>query len=1465
MDSIKYNKMIDREYIRNIRDSELQIRMHLDGGANRSVTDDLRLLNNIRNIPDYTMFGAQKGEATIKCTKVGYMKLMCRGRGVLNVKTFYSPNISETILSPGDITQSSDNNFAVWDQQCNHDTKSGYFRFSSKTGLQNATVDTKLINGLWYASQSILDCVRPEYDDWYETPDSTTPILRQLSKAALHELWHQRLCHPGETVTNAVSRTCEGVPNLSHGRNAFFKCETCMRAKMRKINKSHLQPNTRESRINGPGQMFHMDFGFVRGSDFKEEDKDGKIITSRDGYNSYLIIVDRYSSYTWIMLSRSKDPPIEFVKSFLDMHKDKRCTMGRVRTDQGGELWASSEFQKVIRDATCVLEPTGAGDPAQNGKAETPNKTFGNMMRGMLYNAGLGSQYWSYALLHAVYVKNRLPHSAHHMRRSPYEVYTGIKPNLSMLRVWGCRVVVKNPQIKLAKLDDNTSKGIFLRYTATDKNIVYLDLATNQEKIASHVIFDEANFTKGSLTPGAEALKYSGVNEKQPLQSQETKIKVKKLHDHATLPIRATATSAGLDLYAPDNFQIKGKCTKMIPIGVAMSIPKGMYGRIAPRSGLTVKRDIDVKAGVVDNDFRGELTVVLRNMGNNTQEFNRGDKIAQVILEKYSDDQPVQWSLELDETVRNKGAFGSTDAKVRQIKVKDQDNIVLSDNPYGPTLEVQCKIKGNDPTLGLELNSTSKTDTLTLIHCKKGTPAARIPRWRSQLRNAVLMEVNGERVKSIQDVLRTIAHLKLKMESSKRKRKDVTLLFRTVEKVSVHPQRGIPQMYYDQLNIVAQHQLELEEQAEIMLEYESNQDEYEEKWKSQIRKLSDEDDRANVPDQKNAKVVEKLTRRILMQRDDWDDWRKSEAKQLQQYEQQGMFGEPQPRPTKANILSLLWTYLIKADGTKKARCCCNGNPGRKGSITLAHTYAACVEQPAQRVYWGLVSIKNFIAIGADASNAFAEAPPPKAPLYVLVDKPYREWYKQTTGKNIPKGHVLIVHHAIQGHPESPRLWSTFIDEIIQNKLCFTPTTHEKCLYKGTFEGKEVLFLRQVDDFSVAAENEEICNKVIEEVSKHLRAPLKNLGLVTRFNGVEVMQTKHFIKLHNLQYIEKVLKRHGWLHDTYKPPRLPVPMRSDSKYLLELENAQGPNDDKEKMKLELQMKFNYRQALGEILYAMVTCRPDISIAITKLSQYSQNPAEIHYVALKNVFRYLRHTKEDGLVFWRNKEFICKHIQFKPLPYMHSDAIIQKEIQEYAHHKYENGKIIGFVDSDWAGDTSHRRSITGIAILFAGAVIAYKSRIQKTIALSSTEAEFVAACEAGKVILYLRTILEEMGVDQDEATLLYEDNQGALLMANAQQPTRRTRHVETVAFALQDWIARDLLNMTYIESSKNGADGMTKPLPRVLFYKHFDVLMGRNIPRQFQHMNKNKYMKEERKTEKEKERVKEGSDTTMNTRD
>jgi hypothetical protein len=96
----------------------------------------------------------------------------------------------------------------------------------------------------------------------------------------------------------------------------------------------------------------------------------------------------------------------------------------------------------------------------------------------------------------------------------------------------------------------------------------------------------------------------------------------------------------------------------------------------------------------------------------------------------------------------------------------------------------------------------------------------------------------------------------------------------------------------------------------------------------------------------------------------------------------------------------------------------------------------------------------------------------------------------------------------------------------------------------------------------------------------------------------------------------------------------------------------------------------------------------------------------------------------------------------------------------------------VDSDWGGDTSHRWSVTGLILRLAGLTIVYKTKYQDTVSLSTTEAEFTAAVDVGKAILYVRSILDEINVPQEEATTLFIDSNGAIMMGNAQQSMQRT---------------------------------------------------------------------------------------------
>lgn len=138
------------------------------------------------------------------------------------------------------------------------------------------------------------------------------------------------------------------------------------------------------------------------------------------------------------------------------------------------------------------------------------------------------------------------------------------------------------------------------------------------------------------------------------------KIQIKKLYPDAIIPTQARKGDAGYDLYALEGVNLKKGERNKIPTGICVAIPDGYYGRIAPRSGLAYKNGIDVLGGVVDSAYRGEIGIILINLGeNDTFEISRGDKIAQLIIEKCHD---VEWiDVEvLPESDRGTGGFGST-------------------------------------------------------------------------------------------------------------------------------------------------------------------------------------------------------------------------------------------------------------------------------------------------------------------------------------------------------------------------------------------------------------------------------------------------------------------------------------------------------------------------------------------------------------------------------------------------------------------------------------------------------------------------------------------------------------------------------------------------------------------------------------------------------------------------------------
>jgi dUTP pyrophosphatase len=148
--------------------------------------------------------------------------------------------------------------------------------------------------------------------------------------------------------------------------------------------------------------------------------------------------------------------------------------------------------------------------------------------------------------------------------------------------------------------------------------------------------------------------------EPQKVDESQFSLCVKKLTSDAILPVRGSSLAAGYDLSSSADCTVKPWSRMLIPTQLAIRVPLGTYGRIAPRSGLSVKHNIDIGAGVIDHDYNGHVQIVLINSGDNEFVIKKGDRIAQLIIEQIRTDLPVKEVMTLPETDRGNKGFGST-------------------------------------------------------------------------------------------------------------------------------------------------------------------------------------------------------------------------------------------------------------------------------------------------------------------------------------------------------------------------------------------------------------------------------------------------------------------------------------------------------------------------------------------------------------------------------------------------------------------------------------------------------------------------------------------------------------------------------------------------------------------------------------------------------------------------------------
>ena len=209
---------------------------------------------------------------------------------------------------------------------------------------------------------------------------------------------------------------------------------------------------------------------------------------------------------------------------------------------------------------------------------------------------------------------------------------------------------------------------------------------------------------------------------------------------------------------------------------------------------------------------------------------------------------------------------------------------------------------------------------------------------------------------------------------------------------------------------------------------------------------------------------------------------------------------------------------------------------------------------------------------------------------------------------------------------------------------------------------------------------------------------------------------------------------------------------------------------------------YQQIVGSLQYAAGGSRPDIAYVVSTVAKYCHQPSELHMTA-KRILRYLKQTKDLNLTYVRDSP----------------DA------------------IVGYSDADWTGDVQDRRSTSGNVFLLGGGAITWCSRKQSSVALSTVEAEYMALSVATQQAIWLRHLLEELGVTNTGPTLIYENKQGAISMAKNPVFHKRTKQVLIRFHFVREAVEQGTITLEYCRTDDMLADTFTKALARDQFEK------------------------------------------------
>jgi len=485
-------------------------------------------------------------------------------------------------------------------------------------------------------------------------------------------------------------------------------------------------------------------------------------------------------------------------------------------------------------------------------------------------------------------------------------------------------------------------------------------------------------------------------------------------------------------------------------------------------------------------------------------------------------------------------------------------------------------------------------------------------------------------------------------------------------------------------------------------------------------------------------------------------------------------------PKGRKITKSRWCYTIKynRDGSIarfKSRFVACGYSQIKG-IDYDHTFSATMRATSFRMLMAMAAGERLELEHFDVTSAFTQSDI-DAEIYVEPPKGFES--RDDSGRT----KVLKLKKALYGTKQAARLWQHKLRDVLINKMGFTNSTHDPCMFTKRDNSGGVLICGVYVDDVTLAHNGILLEWFKAEFEKHLRST--HLGKLSWFLGMAIDRDDDgVINIHQAKYVEKLLDKFAPTHKSTMYKRS-YPCSPTS-----FQKLTTASDDMEREKVS---KLPYREIVGSLLYVSTMTRPDVAYHVSVLCQQMHDPSIAGYEAAIGLLLYLGNTKHYSLTYT-------------------GDTSAHTPLTHLSHLITNSAGLMAYSDASWHKPDELGFNMFGYCIYMYGGVICYSSKLLKVIALSSAEAEYAAASSCCKEVVFIRNMCNDLGITISGPTAFAVDNEAAIAIAENHGVTARNKHFADASHYIRHQNDHGVVRLSHVTTDQQRADGFTKTLDK-----------------------------------------------------